>query len=68
MFRTKEIEAKASVANDDILRCRRFVSISRRQSATQRAENSVTIGMDSRGSSVAVAGVLVSVVCPRRVD
>ena len=59
--RAKEIEAKACAANDDILRCRPFIPLSRRPAATQRAENSVTIGMDSRGSNVAVC---VSGVCP----
>jgi hypothetical protein len=49
----KEIEAKASVANYDILCCRPFRAISRRRPATKRAENSVTIGMDPRGSNVA---------------
>src|ERR1019366_1589375 len=51
MCRTKEIEAKVCAANDDILRCRPLVLISLRQAATKRAENSVTIGMDSRGSN-----------------
>ena len=59
-FRTKEIQAKASAANDDILRCRLFVPISRRPAATKRTENSATIGMDARGSNVAADGVWVS--------
>src|ERR1022692_467586 len=62
--RAKEIEAKACEANYDILRCRPLVPISRLQAATKRAENSVTIGMDSRGSNVAAPGVCVSGVCP----
>jgi hypothetical protein len=49
--RAKEIEAKACEANYDILRCWPFVLISLRQAATKRAENSVTISMDSRGSN-----------------
>lgn len=51
MCRPKEIEAKACAANDDILRCRSFVPISLRLTATKRAENLVTIGKDSRGSN-----------------
>ncbi len=53
----KEIEAKASAANDDILCCGPFLAISRRRAATKHAANSVTIGIDARGSNVATAGL-----------
>lgn len=60
MFRTKEIEAKACETSYDILRCWPLVTISRRRPATKRAENSVTISMDSRGSNVAADGILLN--------